>query len=216
MFKIPNPMPVQVQPTTEDNQRHAKEENYHGRQTELASSLNWITGIAAVITLVGVIASLAIGIFNISSSRKALETDQRAWVMTEPSVTEKNSGGTYFKVPFRNTGHTPALHTHAWINSTGDYSRIPERDPVGNSENVPNFVVGPNDTGNTSTFDNPLSDSDVQKIAAGARLYIYGTIAYDDVFGKSHWTQFCVYPGTDLKGFGPCAKHNTTDDEHKK
>jgi hypothetical protein len=32
-----------------------------------------------------------------------------------------------------------------------------------------------------------------QERPEGGRVYAVGTIDYDDVFGQSHWTKFCVY-----------------------
>lgn len=146
---------------------------------------------------------------------KNFRTDERAWVVPSDAIDEKTSTGeTYFKVTFKNSGHTPALRTHAWIGTTPDFNKIPDRDPIVIKGQIDSLVLAPEGTGNTSTP--PFPDEVIDSIRHGARLYIYGTVAYGDVFGKDHWSQFCFYPGFDMKGFGPCSKHNTTDDAPKK
>lgn len=146
-------------------------------------------------------------------NREALVSVQRAWVIpfeVSPEALPSDPTKTIFKVVFRNTGHTPAPRTHAWIAGTSDLQSIPATNPVEPSD-AGAMLIGPDGIGNTST-QNPYSPEAIRLIKSGVRLYLYGTIWYYDVFGKHHWTQFCYYPGTDLKGFGPCPIHNTCDD----
>jgi len=151
---------------------------------------------------------------SIELTHQQIRLDQRAWVVPSETVADKASGGTYFKVTFKNSGHTPALRTHAWIGTTPGLSKVPNADPIRKKDPVDSFALAPGGTGNTSTP--TFTDAEIEPIRHGARFYIYGTVAYADVFGKNHWSQFCFYPGLDLKGFGPCSKHNTTDDAPKK
>jgi hypothetical protein len=145
--------------------------------------------------------------------RDNFKVEQRAWVVPFDLSAEPFTGDpikTIFKVLFKNTGRTPALKTHAWIAATPDLQSIPVTNPEELS-GADAMILGPNGIGNTST-QKPYPPEAIQLIKKGVRLYIYGTIWYQDVFGKHHWTQFCYYPGTDLKGFGPCPIHNTCDD----
>jgi hypothetical protein len=151
--------------------------------------------------------------FQWQDARRNFKTDERAWVLPlVPSAEKTDSGDTYFKIPFKNTGHTPALRVHAWIGTTPNFAAIPNTDPIATGNDVDSSVVAPDGIGNTSTMQTPFKDISLDPIRHGARLYIYGTIAYNDVFGIAHWSQFCVYPGMNLQSFGPCSKHNTTDD----
>ena len=151
---------------------------------------------------------------QLTESSKAFTVDERAWVA--PITTDlrseaaQNGPGTIFVVPFSNTGRTPALKVHAWINRTKAPQQITDTDPITDKEGI---LLPPQGVGNTSTADIPILAGDVDMIKNnGLMLFVYGTIAYRDIFGKDHWTQFCFYPGPNLKSFGPCDKHNRTDD----
>jgi hypothetical protein len=213
MLQIPNPLPIKHEETSTEKGQYTEQKTNRAAQLGQAKLLNWITAVGvgiAILTLIGLICS-------VQQSRHALEFNERAWILpTMPVVEQTETGETYFKIPFKNTGHTPALRTHAWIGTVGDFNKITTADPIGDADKTGNFVVPPDGTGNTSTIDDPIDKGFVDQIKNGATLYIYGTIAYVDIFGNSHWTQFCVYPGRDLKAFAPCSKHNTTDDEQKK
>jgi len=212
MCNIPNPLPIRQEATTEENKRYADEANDRGAHLRAAEKLNKIT--------VGGIAITFIGLFFVGlsyqQSRRALELDQRAWIVPfEDSTETLDGGGTYFKVLFKNTGHTPGLRVHAWIGTTSDLKYISDQDPIGDGSEHGTILLAPEGHGNTSTADHPLTDTQIEEIRHGARVYIYGTIAYYDIFKNPHWTQFCTFPAPNLKAFGPCPKHNTTDDEKK-
>jgi hypothetical protein len=139
-----------------------------------------------------------------------MHVDQRAWLAPVEVTSEPLGSGTIFKVLFRNTGKTPGIDVSAWINRTTSLPQITALDP-----GSPNKVAGlfaPNAVGNTSTSDVPIGAKDVEAIGKGLHVYIYGTIRYGDIFKKQHWTQFCYFPGPDLKSFGSCPIHNGCDD----
>lgn len=153
---------------------------------------------------------------QLTDSRNTFAVAQRAWVA--PITTElrsesaQNGMGTVFVVPFSNTGKTPAFKVHAWVNWTTILGQITDADPIADKEGM---LLPPQGVGNISTP--PVLPADVERIKFGYRLYVYGTIKYRDIFGNDHWTQFCFYPGQDLKGFGPCDNnHNGTDDTYQK
>ncbi len=145
-------------------------------------------------------------------SREASKLENRAWIapITSKIHTEMGQSGIIFNVPFTNSGKTPALHVSAWIGAVGDFKDIGFGEP---SRGHADELLGLDQVGNTSTV--PFPSDVIQKIQSGATLYVFGTIWYDDIFGGKHWTQFCFYPGRDMKSFGPCGKHNGTDDNPK-
>jgi hypothetical protein len=208
MLQIPNPLTIRREETASDKEQYAEQKDNRAAQLRQAKALNWITAIGvgvAVFALCGLI-------YNVRQSRRAMEINERAWVVPTKATTEQNDKGDFsFKIPFTNTGRSPALLTHAWIGTTPNLSTIAKSDPIAAGDGHDSYVLAPDGVGNTSTA--TFTAESLEPIRHGAHLYIYGTIVYQDVFGKSHWTQFCFYPGEDLKGFGPCPKHNTTHDE---
>jgi hypothetical protein len=42
-------------------------------------------------------------------------------------------------------------------------------------------------------------------------LYVFGTVSYDDVFGVTHHTTFCMQLAKDLTGFFAYTSYNTAD-----
>ena len=53
------------------------------------------------------------------------------------------------------------------------------------------------------------SKADVDDLNRGLKiLYIYGTLNYDDVSQRHHYTKFCIYLLSDLTGFTACDKNN--------
>ncbi len=75
-----------------------------------------------------------------------------------------------------------------------------------------------------------LEDGEAEKIRAEKiRIYVFGRIEYQDMFGDSHWTEFChIYSG-EMTDWGPehngmgysktqaryCTKHNDIDFEER-
>jgi hypothetical protein len=167
--------------------------------------------------LVAVAGYTLISYLQLIDTKKAFIVGERAWVApvstglrSEPA---KVGSGTIFVVPYTNTGKTLALHVRSWINRTDipHLQQITDSDPIGTGGGY--AILPPGSVDNTSTSGIPITESDVKGIKRGAiHVFIYGTISYDDIFGKSHWTQFCFYPGPDLNSFGPCDRHNRTDD----
>jgi hypothetical protein len=46
------------------------------------------------------------------------------------------------------------------------------------------------------------------------KIYIFGKIAYEDVFNCGHWTQYCFVFKPDTKSFLECNTHNAVDNEY--
>jgi hypothetical protein len=150
--------------------------------------------------------------------------DERAWVAVREGVvgyTDESSHLTDFKFIFKNTGKTPAINVSVWFNQTVFLDTIPKIDkriippiPFGSLGSYQfSGLLAPDAEGSISTSNEPLGSSSVQNINSGMPYYIYGTIWYDDIFGKHHWSQFCyqiiLSPHA---GFLPIGNHNSCDD----
>ncbi len=180
-----------------------------------ADATKWMMRFTFVLAAVGILTVIFLRC-QLEEARGNDALASRAWIAPVStalrSEASKVGDGTIFVVPYSNTGKTPAFNVNSWINRTDSLEKIGDMDPVGSKANM---LLAPDGIGNTSTADIPIAPTDVEHIKAGTlTVYIYGTISYEDVYGKAHWTQFCFYPGADLKSFGPCGKHNTTDDKH--
>ena len=156
---------------------------------------------------------------QLSEMQKTRELDERAWVV--PGIThaqlliDTNSGeagGVIFRVHFKNTGRTPAINVVPVIGEFSDITNIPMADvypnPVYNS-----MLLAPDEDGITATrSDIKTSLERYQYIKNGGQYYLAGTIWYDDIFGKHHWTQYCFVVEPDLATFTSITNHNTCDD----
>lgn len=160
-------------------------------------------------------------------TRESTHLDQRAWVtvvslVTHPPVPEV--GQTFrISINFTNSGKTPALN----ILSTTVADPVPKggqpnfsytNDPVAHvgliAPNGYNFAelkpARSRSTGNES----PLTQAIIDEIKReDTRIYVHGHLTYNDVFGKSHWLDFCYYlTAPDLTSFSVCKEHNETGD----
>jgi hypothetical protein len=141
--------------------------------------------------------------------------DQRAWIAPFSSTTEQTADGKfYFTINYKNTGRSPALQTRGFTGTASNLADVPIRDAEVKPGGLTHLVVAPEEINNSLTPN--LDGTVIDRIRNGGKLYIYGTVWYSDIFKRRHWTQFCYYPGRDLKNFSPCSKHNTTDDAEDK
>lgn len=125
------------------------------------------------------------------------------------------------KFEIKNTGLTPAYKL--WIESLtrplphplpADFSFA--IDPPGRNPSV--MMLGPGQTtGHDSHADEPLSKTELIKIRSletGTRLYTFGTIRYEDAFGRKKFTNFCYFvewtAGTERYSISvhPSERHN--------
>jgi hypothetical protein len=106
------------------------------------------------------------------------------------------------------------LHVDGVIARNPALGKIPYRDKSkGKAKDIGKMLLAPDGGGNTSTIDNPLPTGLIEPLMRnGLKLYIFGTIFYEDIFGKKHWTQFCFYPSRNMDASLPCPIHNETDD----
>lgn len=72
---------------------------------------------------------------------------------------------------------------------------------------IPNFVYADNFKGTGA-----LTPQEIIAIQSGAlRVFIYGTLKYEDAFGNPHITDYCLSSSPESEGFSTCDTHNYTD-----
>ena len=126
-------------------------------------------------------------------------------------------------ITIQNTGKSPAINVQS--------SAIAQWIPPGK---IPNFLYGGVEITGKATIGpggeslielHPTKDPKgetgylVQKdfeaiLKKSIVLFVHGHISYDDIFGKSHWTDYCYE--LDVRGTGeyywnPCLEHNEMD-----
>lgn len=92
-----------------------------------------------------------------------------------------------------------------------DTTAFPEPEFTFKPENYVNSGNLNPDSEMISDFRETLAQSARDEILAnGVRIFIYGRIEYDDVFGNHHWQNFCQFL---LNGgaFAMCPDHNDMD-----
>ena len=140
------------------------------------------------------------------------KTDQRAWVM--PSDVERDTedigdGFAGAVIYFRNTGRTPALNVRVYTNWTQRREMIPALDTP-SSDRISITSLAPNEQGYARV---PIPLADAKRIMNGeSEALIYGTVWYDDIFGRSHWAQYCYAAFPRFAGFLAYPLHHDLSD----
>lgn len=124
-------------------------------------------------------------------------------------------------IVIENAGHTPARHTVMRVMIESRDASAPEPEPMtaarldGITTSQPQSItiVPPNNTLNM-TVQSPtvLTEELINAVNQGRiRLYVWGIMEYDDVFGRHHKSQFCgaAKPGT--IAFDNCGQGNDAD-----
>ncbi len=147
-------------------------------------------------------------------ARKATRLDQRAWVGVDKVNSFNFKVGPNFSIPFDmvNTGKTPALHvaTRTSMKSLekGDEFSPTYSDPRPIKPSI--GVIQPQMHLGLSTLPTDIPTAQYGDIENGKGiLYAYGDITYDDIFGDSHETTFCVMNWTGLTGPIQCDGYNS-------
>jgi hypothetical protein len=162
--------------------------------------------------------------------RQTMINSERAFVFTEKPFLVGDGGPpghpfpdhpAFLVVDFKNSGETPARKAKINVGSCASKKGIPSGfafPPAPGPEPV--VVIAPKG-GAQDSFPIPnavLADIETEH----ADLIVYGEITYDDVFDKSHRTEFCAqYRGglLDKEGnvekftWADCDKHNCYDDD---
>lgn len=117
-----------------------------------------------------------------------------------------------------NTGKTPAFNLivvhQGWMMSPIDPSQFiappTESVPKGRS------TVTPGADNVVSFWIPKLTQEDVDAINGFQKfIYIWATIEYDDIFGKHHWTKFCLMHHPTMITFDSCAHGNECDYQYR-
>ena len=188
--------------TTDDEDWRAEQRQQWKRQETLQYRLNWITGIAAV----GGIAGLIVLYFTLTATQQSADTasrnlqvSERAWVFFDPKILEAPKIGTTPNVEFmvHNTGKLPATildHAICFAPLTlDDHQPMPkcrgERAP-------PWSVIFPDTPGSitgsiSAHLTRALTEEDFVGFSQSEYLYLWGEINYTDALHNQHVTRQC-------------------------
>ena len=139
--------------------------------------------------------------------------DQRAWVgaiaISKPELAVRKDFSASIEVA--NTGKTPAVK----------FSSLAQFQWVGNGAHLSPFymvsgipgsvsVVQPGMHASINTPQIPITEAQFEAIKEGKlRLYVYGILKYEDIFGKPHMNKFCGYfSSQDMKFATSCDTYN--------
>jgi hypothetical protein len=156
-------------------------------------------------------ASQVIAEKQLNEIKQARMLDERAWIsisnMTNGLPPETN-GTIVMQVTYNNTGKTPAINAECVLAWTTNIKTIPKEDGIPNPRIV-SALFQPSGVqfGRTE----PIPGSVIQGVKNGGPLYVFGTVWYDDIFGKHHWSQFCFLIRPDL-AFISTSFHNSCSD----
>jgi hypothetical protein len=121
-----------------------------------------------------------------------------------------------------NFGQTPAYRAINWTGMgvlayplSKDFPYPTQKSPIGPNPitiHPGNFDIA----GIVVSASQPLAQWDFDRIGDGKnwRLYAWGTVTYDDAFGQSHFTNFCIgFYGVTIQQAQrePCIDHNDSD-----
>jgi hypothetical protein len=204
---------AKIEPSPEENRRHGKEQTDSSRQLKIALILNWITGVAACVGLLGLIylrGQLGAMIESNSINRTALESVQRAFVSRTGFDLRKTVIRTADREDLRltvvanwqNGGATPALGVIHSL-SIDELSSEPSGDTfIGNAATESPEFIGPKGP-MAYKVDKPLSffTGGVQPgfiapmIKSNRKIFLWGWVLYRHIFPKTrpHLTEFCVH-----------------------
>lgn len=161
---------------------------------------------------------------SLQEAKLTREIENRAYVnIKSGSLVTALKAGEYPSVSLvvENGGHTPARRTAMRVFVESRDASAPEPDPLpgvrfdqldpGRPYSItivpPNITLNTTVVGTTAMTEELINAINQRKI----RLYVWGVMEYDDVFGRHHKSQFCgaVHPGT--VAFDNCAQGNDVD-----
>jgi hypothetical protein len=183
-------------------QKDAEELKFWNRQIRVAKALNWVTGVAAALSL------LTMGIlwFTLTDSRKATEEANRAWLAPIGELMDappRLGEGWNTTVQFHNVGKEPALDVQYKFESTTAPGN-PELVESGGTGLPTNNVCGritPYEKGTVVYTEHDYSEYHLIRIdkqeqnnvmSKKTTLVGMGCLAYR-TFEKSHRAGFCFY-----------------------
>ena len=102
-----------------------------------------------------------------------------------------------FKVSIKNTGNSPARK----LTAVALCGKMPYPIPQGvafavtEPENRSVITIGSGEVKRVSATAIRYNNDEIREImqAGGTRIYVWGMVKYEDVFGDPHWTKFCKF-----------------------
>jgi hypothetical protein len=207
---------VRIQPDPGDETRHAEQRTYQQQQTQATSRANLISSIAtgiAGVTLISLIiyACITYGQLNEakvsnSISRDALVSVQRAFVSFVKIQEERTPGlkkDHIWRISaiVENSGTTPAALAINYVNMGKMQGEPDENQFKGNETSPLSTSIGPRATQGLTEIEQSesfimgkdLGDLNQMPTQVGDEpLYIWGWVAYRDIFKAPHVTEFCL------------------------
>ncbi len=144
--------------------------------------------------------------------------DQRAWIGTKSLIGEEIRPGVriQFGVIVANLGKTPAKKVKtqtSWraLPRTTPFSPVYNKSTT-NIEQMSTSVLMPTFEGTLLAPPITLGEDQVEALRSGrAHFYVYGRITYEDVFGRSHKTTWCLFVNEKLDRMAACEIYNDAD-----
>lgn len=182
------------------------------------SRLNWLPNLTTASATLFAGIAVVISCQQLKLSQEAFETGTRAYIGLKDGSIEGDirvGERPLFIVTLENAGNSPALDVSTEISlahlegtlepSKVPSSRLPMRFPASKSPILPRGIVLME-----LTYDHALTQDEVSAIASGSRrIAVVGFAKYMDIFGKSHRTDFCVFPPSiDSHGLRACEQLN--------
>ena len=146
-----------------------------------------------------------------------LISGQRAWVtLKQADHTEIREGESVgIKLVFTNSGNSPALNLT--INSNAQFRSFPLPTPMPLADECApqdrsRGVVTPHgDFLNIKTTGILTKEQIADINNRNRRLYAWGSVEYDDIFGKRHRTEYCLFSQPGTLSFTGCENNNTAN-----
>ncbi|MBI4459645.1 MAG: hypothetical protein HY648_06270 [Acidobacteria bacterium] len=152
---------------------------------------------------------------QLTEFRNSIRVDQRAWVgprdVIRPDL--KEATPLLFGVNVLNSGNSPALKVKAQTSR----SLLPAStafEPTFRSVEGPESltVIQPGMPAQLWAPPVEFTRQQLDAIISGEYIfYAYGHITYEDIFGASHQTKFCMFLKTDMTGMSSCTIYNDAD-----
>jgi hypothetical protein len=189
--------PVAIQPSPEDRQWHEDQKRYWKRQILVAKTLNWITGITAVVAIAG------LG-FLFTQTRTAIEQlhlSQRPWIAIREIIIDQpltfHSDDTWeigYRLKIKNVGHSPAavsyIVSHIVFSPKVTNAQIKQKKSCESGVAIAAGILIPDDEFTTRQFAPRFEKKTIEFIGGTTHMWLVGCIGYTDQFGIWRPTPF--------------------------
>ncbi len=155
---------------------------------------------------------------SINLARESFRLDMRAWVGPKYYNLKVFQAGKPItvEVGFTNTGKTPARNFSAFVVIHPSEKHLSEGEMVkifsqyGKLQQKSDVVFRSEEKSITVSTSDIANDQTVEMVKSKQLfIYVFGELAYDDVFNNRHSTKFCgYYPSAKDRSFNICRDHN--------